>query len=159
MKYLKNFDTMYRTLNEQFQLLSIPLAEINILPGNNDKMIKLKAFDKNSKKNLVLDYEVSAKYGLIGFDVSLRNIRRGKGGNLLAEAMPDSWAGRKALSKLVSDEFKTGDGWLLVDIPKEKIEGAVSQLKTNKGSKAVLDAGNGVKVILKSSSTKGGPVV
>lgn len=145
-KIIKESNKNY--VNEQVNLLSIPSSNIVFGSGDNSKQIKLSGVDPSTKKTLVLRYNIKAEYGFLGFDVNLRNIKRGKNGNLYAEAQPDSWAGKKALTSLIPKQNQTPDGWLYVNIPKAKVDDAITQLKNNKGSIAKIDAGQGVKISL-----------
>ena len=145
-KIIKESNKNY--INEQVTLLNIPSSNIIFGPGDNSKQIKLSGVDPNTKKTLVLRYNIEAEYGILGFDVNLRNIKRGQNGNLYAEAQPDSWAGKKALTSLIPKQNQTPDGWLYVGIPKSKVDAAIAQLRTNKGSTAKIDAGQGVKISL-----------
>ena len=138
-------------ISEQVALLSIPPANILFGAGDTPQQIKLKGVDPKTQQTLVLKYNIQGRYG-VGFDVNLRNIKRGPNGNLTAEVQPDSWAIKKTMQGLVPKEHQTSDGWLYIDIPKEKINTAISQLRQNKGTAATIDAGQGVSISLTLAS-------
>ena len=95
-----------------------------------------------------MKYKISAKYSGIGFDVNLRNIDRLRDGSLYCEAQPDSWIGKKAVKNLIPKKNQTSDNWIIISVPKAKIEKAINDLRTAKGTKASIDAGQGVTINL-----------
>jgi hypothetical protein len=107
---------------------------------------------RDSKGNVIpnskYSYQVKGKYKFIPFDVSLYNVKRERNGDLVAMAYPKNKIVQAALDSLIKKEFKSPEGWLKVRVPNAKINDAVIKLKENKGSEAVIDAGNGVKIVL-----------
>jgi hypothetical protein len=90
----------------------------------------------------------------MGFDVQLRNVRRNKTGDLLAEAKPTGWFAGKLMGLLPSKnkegyDLKTADGWLYILVPVAKLNKSIADLVKNQGKKAEIDAGSGVDVTLK----------
>ena len=136
-------------VNEQMTLLNIPSLNIMMAgsPGN-EQQIMLKGTDPKTKVSSVLTYNVEGKYKGIGFDVNLRNFKRNADGSLSVEAKPDNWVVKKAVMALIPSENLTKDGWIINKIPKAKIDSSIAILKQNKGTKASLDAGNGVIIKL-----------
>jgi hypothetical protein len=67
---------------------------------------------------------------------------------LFLEVLPENTVVQKTLKTLVPKESVTSDGWLKVSIPPEKIDAAIQELKKNKGATGVIDAGQGVKIML-----------
>lgn len=139
-------------INEQTQLLNIPFNRIQLTSGDNTKQIKLSATDPNTKKSYVLKYNISGEYGWLDFDVEMRNIKRLSSGELYVEVKPTNGFVHKTMKTLVPNENLTKDGWLINYIPKDKIDTAIAELKTNKGVKAEIDAGKGVTVSLTYSN-------
>jgi hypothetical protein len=135
-------------LNEQLLLLAQPQNTISFGPGDNTKQITLKGVDPNTKRTLFLKYNISGSYGIFGFDVELRNIRRQPNGDLRAEAKPSNKTVHGILKGLVSKNNLTSDGWLYVKVPSVKISEAIDKLRKNKGQSAKLDAGFGVTINL-----------
>ena len=135
-------------ITEQLAMLNYPLASILFTPGDNTKQIKLKVLT-DPKKNTysTLKYNVKAKYTFFNFDVEMRNFKR-PAGYLTLEALPNNSTVQKTMRTLVPKESLTPDGWLKVQIPPDKIQEAIDDLKENKGVSATINAGQGVKIML-----------
>lgn len=156
MKHIKKFEelTESQMIDEAFNppllsVLSAPSA-INFYTDPKDsKKILLAQRDKSGRviPGTTHRYSIEGKYGLVGFDVKLRNVRRDKIGNLLAEATPTGFMASK-LMKLLPSKDKTTDGWLYVKVPVQKLNDSIAQLRKNQGDKASIDAGQGVTVKL-----------
>lgn len=139
-------------ISEQSTLLNINPQNIFFSAGDTSKQIKLKGVDPKTKQTLVLKYNIEGEYGIFDFDVFLRNIKRQPNGDLTAEAKPSNNAVAWTMKKLVPKEHQTHDGWLFIRIPFVKINQAIVQLKQNQGSKAEIDAGQGVTINLSLAS-------
>ena len=135
-------------LNEQLTLLSIPPVNIKFTSGDNTKQIVLKGIDPQTKRSLILKYNITGNYGIFGFDVELRNIKRLSNGNLYAEAKPSNSNVHSILKVLVSKQNLTPDGWLYINVPSTKINEAINMLRQNEGGTAILKAGHGVTIKL-----------
>jgi hypothetical protein len=135
-------------LTEQVTLLTINPQSILFSSGDTSKQIKLKGVDPKTKRPLVLKYDIKGEYSSFNFDVYLREIKRLSNGNLYAEAQPSNRMAAWTLKKLVPKENQSEDGWLYVNVPSQKINDAINQLITNKGSTAKIDAGQGIKITL-----------
>lgn len=125
-------------------------AYVNMGAADNSNIIYLTQRNQQGQPvpNSKYSYEIGGKYGFVGFDIKLRKVRRAPNGDLLAEALPTSGAIQGLLKKLIPKESKTPDNWLIVRVPNAKLNEAFKQLRDNKGSKATLDAGGGIKVTL-----------
>ena len=146
-----NIRTMYESkiITEQLSLLSIAPVKIDISQGNNTKQILLKSIDPNTKKPLVLRYNIQGKYSGFDFDVQMRGIKRNKyDGSLNAEVLPDNKKVQWLLRTLMPEKLQSDDGWLFVTVTADKLNQAIDELKKNKGVIAKIDAGYGVKVLL-----------
>ena len=99
-------------------------------------------------------YKVSGSYKVgfapINFDVQLRNFKRGDDGSLELEARPKNKLVFSAMKKFISDKNLTSDGWLLVLVKVDKLNKGLDNLLRNQGSKALIDAGNGVTITLEN---------
>lgn len=162
MKRLKLFEEFAEEIFEGGY--NPPLLSVLASPGN------LNFFsDPKNKKSILLaqrdakggiipgtthQYAISGEYGVMGFDVQLRNVRRNKTGDLLAEAKPTGWFAGKLMGLLPSKnkegyDLKTADGWLYILVPVAKLNKSIADLVKNQGKKAEIDAGSGVDVTLK----------
>lgn len=139
-------------ISEQSTLLNINPQNIFFGAGDTSKQIKLKGVDPKTKKTLVLNYNIEGEYGIFDFDVFLRNIKRQSNGNLYAEVRPSNNTVAWTMKKIVPKENQSPDGWLYISIPLVKINQAIAQLKQNQGSKAEIDAGQGVTINLSLAS-------
>lgn len=121
-------------------------AQMNINPNTN--IIYLTKRDKNNKvlPNSKFSYKVSGSYGLLNFNVMLRNFKRLSNGSLELEAQPTNNIVSGLMKKMVPKENLTTDNWLRVEVPVDKLNSGLQQLITNKGSVAKIDAGEGVKI-------------
>lgn len=126
-------------LGEQTSLLSIPSPNISFASGGNTKQILLKAIDPKTKQPLTLKYNIKGSYKFMGFDVELRNIRRGSNGNLLGEVRPSNGLVFSIMKNLVPGKNLAKDGWLYIDVPKASIDKAILQLRNNEGSEAEIE--------------------
>jgi len=164
MKRLKVFGEFVEELVFEGVLGAPPLLSILSSPGSlnffsdpkNKKSILLAQRDAKGSiiPGTTHQYAISGDYGVMGFDVELRNVRRNKIGDLLAEAKPTGWFAGKLMGLLPSKnkkgyDLKTADGWLYVQVPVNKLNTSISDLVKNQGKKAKIDAGSGVDVTLK----------
>ena len=162
MKRLKLFEEFTEEIFEGG--FNPPLLSVLGSPGNlnffsdpkNKKSILLA--QRDAKGSIVPgtthQYAISGEYGIMGFDVELRNVRRNKKGDLLAEAKPSGFFARKLMGLLPNknkqgNNLKTADGWLYILVPVAKLNKSISDLVKNQGKKAEIDAGSGVEVTLK----------
>lgn len=141
-----------------------PLLSILASPGNinffsdskDQESILLSQRDSKGVKipGTTHKYSIKGGYGPMGFNVELRNVRRNKKGDLLAEAKPTGFFAGKLMGLLPDknkqgNDIKTADGWLYVKVPVAKLNTSISDLVKNQGKSAKIDAGEGVKVTLK----------
>lgn len=155
-------------LNEQ---QSVPLMTILSTPklvgiqGNPQKDNTILLTMRNQEGNVIskpYQFEVSGEYDSgyswipnAPFSVSLRGVYRDKSGNLLGQAIPKNKAVKVAMDKFLPEvnkygrRLKTKDGWFSFFIESQKVNDAINKLKNNQGSSAEMDAGSGVKIILK----------
>lgn len=125
-------------------------ATINMGAQNGSSIIYLT--QRDAKGNVIPDskysYQVRGKYKFIPFDITLFNVKRERNGDLTALANPKNKAIKAAMDTFIPAKNKSPEGYLYVRVPNAKINEAVIKLRDNKGSKAEIDAGNGVKIIL-----------
>jgi len=144
---------------KKFIFETVPLLTILAAPAligigsqNGSSIIYLTQRDANNKVvgDSKYSYQVRGKYGIFpSFDISLFNVKRAGNGDLFALAWPKSKAIQATLKTLVpTEKFDPATGYLSLRIPNAKINDAIVKLRANKGSEAVIDAGNGVKVTL-----------
>jgi hypothetical protein len=144
---------------KKFIFETVPLLTILASPAligigsqNGSSIIYLTQRDANNKVvgDSKYSYQVRGKYGIFpSFDISLYNVKRATNGDLFALAWPTNKTIQALLKKLVpTKSFDPATGYLNLRIPNAKINDAIVKLRENKGSEAVIDAGNGVKVTL-----------
>jgi hypothetical protein len=127
-------------------------ALINMGAQNGTSIIYLT--QRDAKGNVIPDskysYQVRGKFSIFpSFDITLYNLKRENNGDLVGLAWPTSKTIQGTLKSLVpKGNFDTTTGYLRLRIPNAKINEAIVKLRQNKGSEAVVDAGNGVKVTL-----------
>jgi len=93
-------------------------------------------------------YKVDGAYSWFDFDISVRNLKKDKFGDLSAEVQPQNAIVKKSMNALVPSENLTPDGWLKIIIPVNKLQAGLSEVKKNGGKSGKIDAGNGVGVQL-----------
>lgn len=160
-----NFNGFTQALNEQ---QSVPLlatilkapSAVQISGQDNSNLIYLTKQDPKSpstapKNYPAQTYKVTGTYDAgalvpnINFDVRLRGVSRDSEGNLLAEAQPTNKIVLAAMKKLIPSESLTGDGWLSVKVPRQKVNSAIDALKKSGGTSALMDAGEGISIGLR----------
>jgi hypothetical protein len=85
---------------------------------------------------------------MFSFNVNIRNLKRDNQGNLLGEVLPSNSFAASAMRNLIPSQNLTKDGWLTIKIPNQKLTQGIQSLKSTKGQKAEIDAGQGVSVTL-----------
>lgn len=148
-KYGVIIEQMTPFLNTYPNIQALRAANMNISPNTNIIYLTKRDKDNNVIPNSKFSYKVSGSYGLFNFNVKLRNFKRLSNGSLGLEAQPTSNFVLSAMKNLVPKENKTADDWLKVEVPVDKLNSALQQLITNKGSVAKIDAGEGVEIVLK----------
>ena len=155
---IRHIQESNQRLEKRFLVEDVPLltvlatpALINMGAQNGSSIIYLT--QRDAKGNVIpgskYSYQVRGKFGFIPFDITLYNVRRDTNGDLVALAWPNNKAIQATLKKLVpSGNFDPKTGYLRLRIPNSKINEAIIKLRENKGSKATIDAGNSVNVIL-----------
>jgi hypothetical protein len=138
---------------EAVPLLTVLAAPALINMGAQDGTSIIYLTQRDAKGNVIPDskysYQVKGKWSFFSFDITLYNVRRERSGDLLALAWPTNKTIQATLKKLVpTKSFDPKTGYLNLRIPNAKINEAIVKLRENKGSEAVIDAGNGVKVTL-----------
>ena len=138
---------------EAVPLLTVLAAPALINMGAQDGTSIIYLTQRDAKGNVIPDskysYQVKGKWSFFSFDITLYNVRRERSGDLLALAWPTNKTIQATLKKLVpTKSFDPKTGYLKLRIPNAKINEAIVKLRENKGSEAVIDAGNGVKVTL-----------
>jgi len=128
---------------------SLQTARMNINPNTNIIYLTKRDLRNNVIPNTKFSYRVSGSYGLLNFNVMLRNFTRLSNGSLELEAQPTNNIVLGLMKKMVPKESKTADDWLKVKVPVNKLNDGLQQLIINKGSVAKIDAGAGVKIELK----------
>jgi hypothetical protein len=162
---MKNLKLFEQFSEELFEADAIPLLSVLATPKNinffsdpkDPKSILLAQRDARGAviPDTTHKYTIKGDYGLMGFDVALRNVRRGKTtGNLYAEAKPTGFVAGKLMGLLPDknkkgEDLKTADGWLYILVPVDKLNTSIADLVKNQGKKAKIDAGSGVTVTLK----------
>jgi hypothetical protein len=136
---------------------------VNVLKSVNDTIMTISPNSnviyltkRNPKSGVIIPktkfaFKVSGSYGWLNFDVKLRNFKRNTDGSLELEAQPTNSMVSGIMKKMVPAKNLTNDGWLKVYIPVAKINPALDQLFTNKGSEATIDAGNGIEISLENA--------
>lgn len=151
VKSFTDFVNEQATGSTLLTILATP-RNVGVLGKNNTNLIFLAERDPKSASRVIGDkhlYKVTGKYGPATFEVTLRNVYRGvKQGALHADAKPNNSFVAWTMEKLVPKESVTPDGWLKVLVSNDKINDAIQKLKNNQGSKAVIDAGQGVTIVL-----------
>jgi hypothetical protein len=119
---------------------------------NNTNIIYLTRRDEttgNEIPNSKFSYKLSGSYGFIGFDIILRNVSRNRGsGELIGQVMPKSGTVAGIMKKLIPSNSLTKDGWLQIRVPVDKLNAALVQLHSNKGSSAEIKVGSGIEINL-----------
>ena len=134
-------------------LLTVLATPALINMGAQDGTSIIYLTQRDAKGNVIPEtkysYKVKGKWSFFSFDITLYNVRRDRNGDLLALAWPTNKTIQATLKKLVpTKSFDPKTGYLDLRIPNAKINEAIVKLRANKGSEAVIDAGNGVKVTL-----------
>ena len=134
-------------------LLTVLATPALINMGAQDGTSIIYLTQRDAKGNVIPEtkysYKVKGKWSFFSFDITLYNVRRDRNGDLLALAWPTNKTIQATLKKLVpTKNFDPKTGYLDLRIPNAKINEAIVKLRANKGSEAVIDAGNGVKVTL-----------
>jgi hypothetical protein len=161
---MKNLKLFEQFSEELFEADGIPLLNVLATPKNinffsdpkDPKSILLAQRDARGAviPGTTHKYTIKGKYGLMGFDVALRNIERNRVGDLLAEAKPTGALAGELMGFLPNktkkgNDLKTKDGWLYIEVPANKLNTSIADLVKNQGKKAKIDAGSGVTVTLK----------
>jgi hypothetical protein len=119
---------------------------------NNTNIIYLTRRDEttgNEIPNSKFSYKLSGSYGFIGFDITLRNVSRNRGsGELIGQVMPKNGTVAGIMKKLIPNRALTKDGWLQIRVPVDKLNAALVQLHSNKGSSAEIKVGSGIEINL-----------
>jgi hypothetical protein len=117
---------------------------------NKDNTIFLSVRDDAGKiiPNTTYKYKIGGSYGMFSFNVNIRNLKRDNQGNLLGEVLPSNSFAASAMRNLIPSQNLTKDGWLTIKIPNQKLTQGIQSLKSSKGQKAEIDAGQGVSVTL-----------
>ena len=118
---------------------------------NNTNVIYLTRRDEKTGKevpNSKFSYKLSGSYGFINFDISLRNVTRNASGELIGHVLPKNGTVAGIMKKLIPSKSLTPDGWLSIRVPVDKLNAALVQLHTNKGSSAEIKVGSGIEINL-----------
>ena len=145
------FLNIFPTVNSLVARNAMGYNQIN---GNdNTNIIYLTRRDKitgNEIPNSKFSYKVSGSYGIINFDIILRNVRRNRGnGKLTAEVKPTNGAVASIMKKLIPSYSLTNDGWLEIEVSLDELNTSLIQLYNNKGSSAEIKVDGGVTINLK----------
>jgi hypothetical protein len=158
-----------RVMNEQrtpfltvFPNKSI-LSKSAIEAQNGGNIIYLTKRDPKTGKAIPgtkLSYRVGGKYGMLPFDIGLRNVERGLAtGSLYAEVKPKNNTVFNIIKGLLPKEndkdrgkfnYLTNDGWIKVAVLGGEINAALGKLFDNKGEEAKIDVPNsgGISITL-----------
>lgn len=118
--------------------------------SNNNNIIFLSVRDDAGKviPGTTYKYKIGGSYSWFSFNVNIRNLKRDAQGNLIGEVLPSNSAAASAMRALIPSQNLTKDGWLMIKIPNQKLTQGIQSLKSTKGQKAEIDAGQGVSVTL-----------
>lgn len=131
--------------------LSVPPAKLIFQnSSNNNNIIFLSVRDDAGKviPGTTYKYKIGGSYSFFDFNVNIRNLKRDAQGNLIGEALPSNSMAAGAMRSLIPSQNLTKDGWLMIKIPNQKLTQGIQSLKSTKGQKAEIDAGQGVSVTL-----------
>ena len=131
--------------------LSAPPAKLVFQNSTkNDNIIFLSIRDDAGKPipGTTYKYKIGGSYSFFDFNVNIRNLKRDAQGNLTGEALPSNSMAASAMRSLIPSQNLTKDGWLMIKIPNQKLTQGIQSLKSTKGQKAKIDAGQGVSVTL-----------
>lgn len=118
--------------------------KINPSADQNEIVLGGKLPDGKIADNII--YKVKGKYGFIPFNILLKEIVMDSG-EIRGRVKPSNPLVKGAFS-LIPDDYKDEEGWLYIQVPRNKVELGLSELKNNGGESAEIDAGEGVYVLL-----------
>ena len=156
-----SISSMYDIINEQKM---IPLLSILKYPDrvgfsakDNSNIIYLTLRDEDDKvvPNSKYSYKISGEYDAgqlvptISFDVKLNQAER-VFGYLMVQMKPNNSVVNLAMKTLIPKNNLTSDGWLGLQIPPNKVNDAIRNLKSGGGNSSVitLDKAPQLKIIL-----------
>jgi len=156
-----SISSMYDIINEQKMIPLLTILKNPLMVGfsskDNSNIIYLTLRDKDDKvvPNSKYSYKISGEYDAgrfmptISFDVKLRKVER-VFGNLMAQMKPDNSVVNLAMTTLIPKNNLTSDGWLSLQIPTNKVNEAIRNLKSGGGNSSVinLDEAPQLKIIL-----------
>jgi len=156
-----SISSMYDIINEQKMIPLLTILKNPLMVGfsskDNSNIIYLTLRDKDDKvvPNSKYSYKISGEYDAgrfmptISFDVKLRKVER-VFGNLMAQMKPDNSVVNLAMTTLIPKNNLTSDGWLSLQIPTNKVNEAIRDLKSGGGNSSVinLDEAPQLKIIL-----------
>jgi hypothetical protein len=156
-----SISSMYDIVNEQKMIPLLTILKNPLMVGfsskDNSNIIYLTLRDKDDKvvPNSKYSYKISGEYDAgqfmptISFDVKLRKVER-VFGNLMAQMKPDNSVVNLAMKTLIPKNNLTSDGWLSLQIPTNKVNEAIRNLKSGGGNSSVinLDKAPQLKIIL-----------
>ena len=156
-----SISSMYDIINEQKMIPLLTILKNPLMVGfsskDNSNIIYLTLRDKDDKvvPNSKYSYKISGEYDAgrfmptISFDVKLRKVER-VFGNLMAQMKPDNSVVNLAMKTLIPKNNLTSDGWLSLQIPTNKVNEAIRNLKSGGGNSSVinLDEAPQLKIIL-----------
>ena len=91
-------------------------------------------------------YKVNGKFGFFSFPIRLKNISL-YNGIIYGKVKSDSLAVRAAFAA-IPEKFKDEDGWLIINVPSEKVTQGLEGLKKNNGDGTEISTPEGVTVVL-----------
>ena len=156
-----SISSMYDIINEQKMIPLLTILKNPLMVGfsskDNSNIIYLTLRDKDDKvvPNSKYSYKISGEYDAgrftptISFDVKLRKVER-VFGYLMAQMKPDNSVVNLAMTTLIPKNNLTSDGWLSLQIPTNKVNEAIRNLKSGGGNSSVinLDEAPQLKIIL-----------
>jgi hypothetical protein len=115
---------------------------------DNTNIVYLSKRDENGRvvPNTKFSYKLTGSYSFVDFDIILKNVYRKSDGSLEAYVKPKNKTMLKIMEKMLPDDVEIDDGFLGVMIDAKGLNNALVQLHNNKGLKAEVDMGYGLKI-------------
>ena len=158
-----SISSMYDIINEQkmiplLTILKNPLR-VGFSSKDNSNIIYLTLRDEDDEDKVIpnskYSYKISGEYDAgqfmptISFDVKLKKVQR-VFGYLMVQMKPNNSVVNLAMKTLIPKNNLTSDGWLSLQIPPNKVNEAIRNLKSGGGKSSVinLDKAPQLKIIL-----------
>lgn len=115
---------------------------------DNTNIVYLSKRDENGRvvPNTKFSYKLTGSYGFADFDIILKNVYRNSDGSLEAYVKPKNNMMFKIMEKMLPDDVVMDGGFWGVIIDAKGLNNALIQLHNNKGMKAEVDMGYGLKI-------------